>query len=60
MSVDIAMISACTHIPQRERAGEVVAHDLGEFWSVTIPSLAERYWISIATRFAASTTHSSM
>ena len=27
-------------------------------WSVTIPSFADRYWISIAIRFAASTTQS--
>ena len=59
MSVDIAMISACTHIPQENARGQRARIVSDRFWSVTIPSLADKYWISIAVRFAASTTHSS-
>ena len=56
MSVDIAMTSACTHIPQVRARGQRARIVWGRLWSVTIPSLADRYWINIAIRFAASTT----
>ena len=60
MSVDIAISSACTHIPQVTERGKRARTISGRSWSVTMPSFADRYWISIAIRFAASTTHSSM
>ena len=59
MSVDIAMISACTHRPHVSALGKRSRHSSGRLLSVTIPSFADRYWISIAIRLAASTTHSS-
>ena len=59
MSVDIAMTSAWTHIPQVSTRGQRARIVSARFWSVTIPSLADRYWINIAIRFAASTTHNS-
>ena len=59
MSVDIAMTSACTHIPHANGLGKRSRMTSGRLWSVTMPSFAERYWMSIAIRFAASTTHSS-
>ena len=59
MSVDIAITSACTHIPQVNARGKRSRTTSGRLRSVTMPSLAERYWISIAITFAASTTHNS-
>jgi len=59
MSVDIAMISACTHIPHVNGRGKCARTTSGRLWSVTTPSFADRYWISIAIRLAASTTHRS-
>ena len=58
-SVDIAITSAWTHIERLTHRGERARTSSGRLWSVAIPSLADRYWISIAIRFAASTTHSS-
>jgi hypothetical protein len=59
MSVDIAITSACTHIPQVTARGNRSRTTSGRFRPVTIPSLADRNWISIAIRFASSTTQSS-
>ena len=59
MSVDIAISSAWTHMPHVTARGNRRRTTSGRLWSVTIPSFAERYWISIAIRFAASTTHKS-
>ncbi len=58
MSVDIEMTSACTHIPQDSQRGKWSRKLSGRLRSVAMPSLAERYWISIAIKFAASTTQS--
>ena len=58
MSVDMAMISACTHRPQVTGRGKRSRHTSGSVLSVTIPSLADRYWMIMAIRLAASTTHS--
>ncbi len=58
MSVDMAITSACTHMPQVTARGNRSRTTSGRLRSVTIPSLADRYWISIAIRFAASTTQS--
>ena len=58
-SVDIAISSACTHSPSVIHRGNCSRHSSGRLRSVAIPSLADRYWISIAIRFASSTTHSS-
>ena len=59
MSVDIAMISAWIHIPQLTGRDQCPRMFSGRLWPVTTPSLADRYWISIAIRFASRTTHSS-
>ncbi len=58
MSVAIAISSACTHSPTLIERGIRSRHTSGRLRSVTIPSLADRYWTSIAIRFASSTTHS--
>ena len=59
MSVDMEISSACTHIPIDSRRGKCSRKFSGRLRSVTMPSFAERYWITIAIRFAASTTQSS-
>ena len=37
--------------------GKCSRQSSGRFWSVAMPTLADRYWISIAFRFAAKTAH---
>jgi hypothetical protein len=59
MSVAIAITSACTHMPQVSARGDRARMCSGRFCPVTIPSLADRYWMSIAIRLATSTTQSS-
>ena len=51
--------SACSHRPHVTGRGKCSRHSSGRLRSVAMPILADRYWISIAIRFAASTTHSS-
>jgi hypothetical protein len=56
-SVAIAMTSACTHRPQVTGRGKPARHSSGRLRPVTTPTLADRYWISIAIRFAPMITH---
>ena len=58
-SVAMAMSSACTHSPQVTGLGKCSRHSSGRLRPVAMPTLADRFWISIAMRFAASRTHSS-
>ena len=59
MSVDIATTSACTHRPRDVRREKRSRQSSGRFLPVAIPSFADWVWISIAIRFAATTTQSS-
>jgi hypothetical protein len=58
MSVDIEITSACTHRPLLTHRGYCSRQSSGRLRPVTMPSFADRYWMSIAMRFAASTTQS--
>ena len=58
-SVAMAMSSAWTHRPQVTGRGKWSRHSSGRLRPVAMPILAERFWISIAIRLAASRTHSS-
>jgi len=58
-SVAMAMTSAWTHSAVDVARGKRSRHSSGRFLPVAIPSLADRYWISMAIRLAISTTHSS-
>ncbi len=59
MSVAIAISSACTQSPRLIQRGIRSRQTSGRLRSLTIPSFADRYWISIAIRFASNTTHNS-
>ena len=59
MSVAIAISSACIHRPTVTHRGKRSRHISARLRSVAIPSLADRYWISIAIRLASTTTHKS-
>ena len=52
MSVDIAITSAWIHIPQVTERGKRSRHELRQVAVGDDPSFADRYWISIAIRFA--------
>ena len=58
-SVAIAISSAWIQSPIVARRGKCSRHSSGRFLPVAMPTLADRYWISIAIRLAASMTHSS-
>ena len=58
-SVAIAISSAWTHRPQVTGRGKCSRHSSGRLRPVAMPTLADRYWMSIAIRFAARITHSS-
>ena len=58
-SVAIATTSAWSQRPIEARRGKFSRQSSGRFLPVAMPSLADWVWISIAIRFAASTTHSS-
>ncbi len=59
-SVAIAIASAWSQRPIVRRRGNSLRHSSGRFWPVAIPSLAESVWISIAIRFEATITQSSV
>ena len=59
MSVAIATTSACTQRPIEARREKFSRQSSGRFFPVAIPSFADWVWISIAIRFAATTTQSS-
>ena len=59
-SVAIATISACTQSPRVTFREKCMRHSSGRFLPVAMPIFPERFWISIAMRFAASSTQSSM
>ena len=46
--------------PDRDAVRELLAADLGRLRPVAIPSFAESVWISIAIRFAATITQTSV
>ncbi len=58
-SVAIAISSACTQRPIETGRGKCSRQSSARFLPVTMPTLADRYWISIAIRLAARITHSS-
>ena len=58
-SVAIAMTSACTQRRNETRRGNRSRQISGRFLPVAIPSFALIDWMSIAIRFALSTTQSS-
>ena len=58
-SVAIAISSAWIQSPNETGRAKWSRHSSGRFLPVAMPTLADRYWISIAIRFAASITHSS-
>ena len=58
-SVAIAAISLTTHIAHTTGRGKLSRHISARFVPVTMPSLADSAWNSIAMRLAASTTHRS-
>ena len=59
MSVAIAAISDAIHMPITIGRGNCSLHSSARLRPVTIPNLADIAWNSIATKLAASTTHSS-
>ena len=59
-SVAIAIASACSQRPNVTGRLKCSRHSSGRFLPVAMPVLADRYWTSIAIRFAATMTHSSM
>ena len=58
-SVDMATTSAWIQRPIEAGREKVWRHSSGRFLPVAMPSFADWVWISIATRLAATTTHSS-
>ena len=58
-SVAIATSSACTQRPRLTGRGNCSRQSWGRLRPVTIPVLADRYWISIAIRFAEMRTQTS-
>ena len=58
-SVAIATASACSHRPTTNRRGSRARHTSGSDCPVAMPSLADSVWMSIANRFAVSTTQPS-
>ena len=60
ISVAIATSSACTQYARRDhRLRMRLPSTSGRLRPVTIPSFAERYWMSQAMRFPSTTTHTS-
>ena len=59
-SVAMATASACSQSTTTRRNGRWSLHSSGRLLPVAIPHLALSDWISMAIRFAASTTHSSV
>ena len=59
-SVAIATASACSHSSHTAQRGSRSRHTCGRLRPVAMPSLALIDWMSIAIRFAVSTTHSSV
>ena len=59
-SVAIAIASACSHSSATTRNGSLSRQISGRLRPVAMPSFALSDWISMAIRFAASTTHSSV
>ena len=59
-SVAIAATSLTAHIAQTTGRGNSLRHNSARLAPVTMPSLAESPWNSIAIRLAASTTQSSV
>ena len=57
-SVAIATSSACTHSPHVTGRGKCSRHSSGRLRPVATPIFADRFWMSIAMRFAATMTHS--
>ena len=55
----IATSSAWSQRPRLVVREKLSRQASGRFLPVTIPSLAERYWISMAMRFAATSTQTS-
>ena len=55
----MAATSLASHIGTITRAGQCRRHISARLVPVTMPSLAESAWNSMATRFAATTTQSS-
>ena len=55
----IAISSAWIQSPSDAVRGKCSRQSSGRLRPVTMPTFAERYWISIAIRFAATITHSS-
>ena len=55
----MAISSAWTHRPTVTGRGKCSRHSSGRFLPVAMPIFADRFWISIAMRFAARITHSS-
>ena len=58
-SVAMATSSACTHMPRVTARGKWSRHSSGRFRPVARPSLADRVWISMASRLATTITHTS-
>ena len=56
----MATASACSHSSTTTRDGSRSRHTSGRLRPVAMPSLALIDWTSMAIRFAASTTHSSV
>ena len=55
----MAISSACTQRPSDTGRGRCSRHSSGRFLPVAMPIFADRFWISIAIRFAATITHNS-
>ena len=56
----IAAISLTPHIAHTSLRGKCIRHSEARLCPVTIPTRADSDWNSMATRFATTTTHSSM
>ena len=60
MSVAIATSSACSQYARRAQRLRMRRPSVsGRLWPVTIPSFAERYWMSHAMTLPSTTTHTS-
>ena len=55
----MAAISLTTHMAKTTGRGKCSRHISARLWPVTMPSLAESAWNSMAIRLASSTTQSS-
>ncbi len=55
----MAMNSAWTHRPQVAGRGKCARHSSGRLIPVAMPTFADRYWTSIAMRFATTMTQTS-